>query len=206
ASGPGCGARDRDGFTGCEQPGRWSRLVPHYGGHSGGWPMAGRRRNSDYREYLRHLLRERELLQRDLALKMKRSPAWASQILNGRRKLQRHLAEEVTQVLLLDDAERWEFLRLVDLETSPVPSSPRRPVSNEDECGPSLAHWYVGAIAELARCDQYQPDPEWVAAALRPRIDVAQAREAMGLLVRLGLLDADFAVAASSEAQRWWRR
>ncbi|MEO0602712.1 MAG: DUF4423 domain-containing protein [Myxococcota bacterium] len=164
--------------------------------------MAGRRRNSDYREYLRHLLRERELLQRDLALKMKRSPAWASQILNGRRKLQRHLAEEVTQVLLLDDAERWEFLRLVDLETSPVPSSPRRPVSNEDECGPSLAHWYVGAIAELARCDQYQPDPEWVAAALRPRIDVAQAREAMGLLVRLGLLDADFAVAASSEAQR----
>ncbi|MEM6929964.1 MAG: DUF4423 domain-containing protein [Myxococcota bacterium] len=164
--------------------------------------MAGRRRNSDYREYLRHLLRERELLQRDLALKMKRSPAWASQILNGRRKLQRHLAEEVTQVLLLDDAERWEFLRLVDLETSPAPSSPRRPSAGDDECGPSLSQWYVGAIAELARCDQYRPDPEWVAAALRPRIDVAQAREAMELLVRLGLLDTGFRVAGSTEAKR----
>ncbi len=138
---------------------------------------------ADYRAYLRRLLKDRELLQRDFAAKMGRSPAWASQILNGRRRLQQALAEEIAEVLHLDDGERLEFLGLVEMQSASLP--PGREIPDAP-----LPGWVVGAVFELARCDQYEPDPAWVAAALRPRITVQEARRAMLQLRRQGRLDA----------------
>lgn len=48
--------------------------------------------------------------------------------------------------------------------------------------------WYLPAIRELAFRDDFRPDPEWVAQRLLPTIKVADAREALRILVDLGLL------------------
>ncbi|MEN0064952.1 MAG: DUF4423 domain-containing protein [Myxococcota bacterium] len=150
--------------------------------------MPVRYSGNDYREFLRALLKDRGLLQRDLAERMDRSPAWASQILNGRRRLQRELAERIADVLLLDDAERWDLLHLVDLSASPSPAIQRR-MPPADPHGMPLDRWYVDAIRELMRCEDVQSEPAWIAAALRPRISEEEAREALQALQERNLLD-----------------
>jgi uncharacterized protein (TIGR02147 family) len=54
-----------------------------------------------------------------------------------------------------------------------------------------LSHWYNPVIRELAARDDFQEDPRWIAAQLRPRISAAEAAEAMKLLLSLGLLVRD---------------
>ena len=51
-----------------------------------------------------------------------------------------------------------------------------------------LSRWYYAAIRELATCEAFQPDPDWIAEVLRPRITTDQARSALDLLLSLGLL------------------
>lgn len=51
-----------------------------------------------------------------------------------------------------------------------------------------LSRWYYAAVRELAACDEFRPDPEWIASVMRPRLTVAQARAALDLLLSLGLL------------------
>lgn len=149
--------------------------------------MSVRYDGDNYREHLKLLLEDRRLLQKDFAKLMGRSPAWASQILSGRRSLQRDGAERIAEVLKLDDIERWDLLHLVDRAASPTPTQ-RRAGSEEPA---TLDRWYVSAILELTGCDGYQPDPEWVAAELRPRITPDEAREALELLAARELLAPD---------------
>jgi uncharacterized protein (TIGR02147 family) len=54
-----------------------------------------------------------------------------------------------------------------------------------------LSHWYNPAIRELAARDDFQEEPRWIAAQLRPRISPTEAAEAMKLLLSLGLLVRD---------------
>ncbi|HET9952985.1 MAG TPA: TIGR02147 family protein [Polyangiaceae bacterium] len=54
-----------------------------------------------------------------------------------------------------------------------------------------LSHWYNPAIRELAARDDFQEEPRWIAAQLRPTITPAEAAEAMRLLLSLGLLTRD---------------
>lgn len=67
-----------------------------------------------------------------------------------------------------------------------------------------LSAWYYPAVRELATCEGFRADPDWIAATLRPRITVAQARRALDLLVSLGLLaptaDGRLAVTSTSVA------
>jgi uncharacterized protein (TIGR02147 family) len=56
--------------------------------------------------------------------------------------------------------------------------------------------WWIPAVHELARCQGFKPEAEWVASALRPAISVEQATEALELLECLDLLDQDHAVTA----------
>lgn len=51
-----------------------------------------------------------------------------------------------------------------------------------------LSSWYVPAVRELAACEGFRADPEWIAATLQPRIKPAEARRALELLRTLGLL------------------
>lgn len=51
-----------------------------------------------------------------------------------------------------------------------------------------LSCWYYPAIRELAACQGFQADPEWIALTLQPKISVAQARKGLELLQTLGML------------------
>lgn len=53
------------------------------------------------------------------------------------------------------------------------------------------AEWYIPAIRELAACRGFEPDPKWIARALRPSISTRQAAQALEVLERLGLLVRD---------------
>jgi uncharacterized protein (TIGR02147 family) len=51
------------------------------------------------------------------------------------------------------------------------------------------ASWYLPAIRELARRRDFREDPQWIANQLLPRISARDAKRALALLLRLGLLE-----------------
>ncbi|HEX7479011.1 MAG TPA: TIGR02147 family protein [Polyangiales bacterium] len=51
--------------------------------------------------------------------------------------------------------------------------------------------WYLPAIRELCASPDFKPDPRWIASVLRPAIEPAEAKQALDLLVTLGLLTRD---------------
>lgn len=53
------------------------------------------------------------------------------------------------------------------------------------------SEWYFPAIRELCATKGFQSDPAWIARKLRPRISVREAREALKVLLELGLLAID---------------
>ena len=158
-----------------------------------------------YREYLRAIIDQRDLLQTDIARRVGRSPAWLSQILNGKRRLHPDLAEELAEALDLEPKARLELLTLVEaevgnssliraraeqlqtgLEKPDLETVTARPLQER------LVDWHVGAIFEMAGCVDYVPEPSWVAAAMRPRLTERDARAAMDLLREHGCLDDEY--------------
>jgi uncharacterized protein (TIGR02147 family) len=51
------------------------------------------------------------------------------------------------------------------------------------------SHWYLPVIRELVRRPDFSSDPKWIARQLRPAISAAQAKRALALLCKLGLLE-----------------
>jgi uncharacterized protein (TIGR02147 family) len=51
--------------------------------------------------------------------------------------------------------------------------------------------WYLPAIRELVRSRGFDEDPEWVADALLPAIKPGEAKQALDMLLELGLLERD---------------
>ena len=51
------------------------------------------------------------------------------------------------------------------------------------------SHWYLPAIRELVRRAEFSDDPKWIAKQLQPPISAAQAKRALELLRKLGLLE-----------------
>jgi len=160
------------------------------------------------REYLRRLralIRDSGLTDRAVAERTGRSRAWMSQVMNGRRRLLPEAALLLLDALDADERSRREILSLVDLAgTSTVLAKEQaRAVllagAAEDAAQSTplrvmeaTATWYAAAIVELARCESYLPDPEWIAATLVPRITSEQARSSLLALREVGLLDDDF--------------
>ncbi|MCB9683773.1 MAG: TIGR02147 family protein [Alphaproteobacteria bacterium] len=54
-----------------------------------------------------------------------------------------------------------------------------------------LARWWIPVVRELAGRKDFDPDPAWIAAHIRPQITEAQAREALATLLELGMLMED---------------
>ncbi len=54
-----------------------------------------------------------------------------------------------------------------------------------------LSHWYNPAIRELSAREDFQEEPRWIAAQLRPTISPVEAADALKLLLSLGLLVRD---------------
>lgn len=51
-----------------------------------------------------------------------------------------------------------------------------------------LTHWYIPSVRELVAHAKFHEDPAWIAETLRPEITVAQAAEALELLLDLGFV------------------
>jgi len=51
--------------------------------------------------------------------------------------------------------------------------------------------WFIPAIRELVALPDFVEDPKWIASSLRPAISPAQAKEALSVLVDLGLIVRD---------------
>ena len=53
------------------------------------------------------------------------------------------------------------------------------------------ASWYVPVIRELLRLPDFEEDPKWISTRVWPRISVRQARQALDVLLKLGLIARD---------------
>jgi uncharacterized protein (TIGR02147 family) len=52
-----------------------------------------------------------------------------------------------------------------------------------------MLKWYYPVIREMTRWPDFEPRPNWIAAKIKPSILVAQAKEAMEVLMKLGLVE-----------------
>jgi uncharacterized protein (TIGR02147 family) len=130
-----------------------------------------------------------------------RSPSLLPEIIAGKRNLTATTTEGFVRALRLDHDEAAFFTALVALgqaetedeknaawERASATRGFRRARAIEGGFFEYLSTWYLPAIRELALCADFQPDPAWIAARLRPRITLAQARDALDRLLALGLL------------------
>ena len=157
----------------------------------------------DYREFLRAWFKaaQRRPSMRTFASRVGCSTALVSEISNGRRNLEAKWQERFAVALKLDDDERAYFELLVESERSPSLAVQRaldqrlaevvRFRTSEFVAEASyraFSEWHYMAIAELASCDGFRGDPEWIASQLRPRISEEDAAEALETLLAIGRL------------------
>lgn len=130
------------------------------------------------------------------------SPSLLKEVIAGRRNLTPSTLEGFALALNLEGEDLGFFTALVQLDQAAtddernsawdqVASSRRfrsaRPI--EGATVRYLSHWYCAAIRELALCDGFQNDPDWVRTQLQPPITRAEARQALETLFQLGLLE-----------------
>lgn len=130
------------------------------------------------------------------------SPSLLKEVIAGRRNLTASTLEGFALALNLEGDDAGFFAGLVQLDQAAtddernsaweqVASSRRfrsaRPI--EGATVRYLSHWYCPAIRELALCEGFQNDPDWVRLQLQPTITRAEARQALETLFQLGLLE-----------------
>jgi uncharacterized protein (TIGR02147 family) len=155
--------------------------------------------HTDYREYLRRTLEARQISQRSLARALERTEGSISQILSERRGLSPALVEPLAGFLELDADEHAYLAALVDLHNdSPrarrtawatVQANLQHRVHSErlaEEWTRLASSWVMGTVYQLARCEGFQGDPEWIAARAAPQITVREAEEALTVLLSIG--------------------
>lgn len=129
------------------------------------------------------------------------SPSLLNEVIGGRRNLTPRTVEGFVEALGLDAEGGAFFGALVQLDQAAtdeekndawerVASSRRfrtaRPVDGATVR--YLSTWYYPAIRELALCEGFQADPEWIRKRMMPSITASQAKEALDTLFELGFL------------------
>ena len=133
-----------------------------------------------------------------------RSPNFLKLVIDGERNLGADSVGRFSQALGLAGADAEFFADLVAFGQAQTLADKNRAFERiaasrrfraarriDGELFAYLSHWYNPAIRELAARDDFQEEPRWIAAQLRPRISPAEAAEAMKLLLSLGLLVRD---------------
>lgn len=129
-----------------------------------------------------------------------RSSGWFGDILAGRQRLKPVQVRPLAAVFKLDRQEQDFLSALVDLERAEDPDSrvaamerwlslkgPRRETVEKDRFA-FFDHWYHLALREMLGILPFDGNYEALGAALRPPIRASQAKEAIDLLQRLGLV------------------
>lgn len=161
----------------------------------------------DYRAYLRDAYEYRKRTQPGFSYRAfarhagMRSPNFLKLVIDGNRNLSMKSAEQFAQALELSPNETSFFIDLVgfDQANSSIEKNHflerigsyrkhQKVKRLERSAFAYLSHWYYPAIRELAACAAFSEDPEWIANRLFPKISVSQAREALQVLLELGLL------------------
>jgi uncharacterized protein (TIGR02147 family) len=164
----------------------------------------------DYRRFLRDFYEEKKRASASYSFRYFArkaglgSPNYLKLVTDGDRNLTHHNVRKFIDGLGLDEREGHYFENLVYFNQAKDPDEKeffRRnlelvklrdgsPILTPDQ-HQALGLWYPFAIKELALLPGFQPKPKWIAARLDHKITPQQAKEALELLVRLKLLEAD---------------
>ena len=133
-----------------------------------------------------------------------KSPSLLLQVMKRERNLTASTADAFGAAMQLSADEQAFFMDLVRLDHAETTDEKnevwarisacrrfREARTLEGEAVEYISHWYYPATRELAHRADFVPDAAWVSRALRPRVTVAQARQALDVLLSLGLLQAD---------------
>lgn len=133
-----------------------------------------------------------------------KNPSLLLLVAQGKRNLSPTNVRGFARALELSAAEARFFGHLVDLDQAATPEEQNAAWAHisasrrfraarrvEGEGFEVISTWYHSAIHELARRDDFEADPAWVARTLRPRITKSQAKQALDLLSSLGMLAPD---------------
>jgi uncharacterized protein (TIGR02147 family) len=158
---------------------------------------------TDWRGFVRARARSLGLSLRGLAGEAGVTPSWLSNVLSGTRGLDPQHVPMLAAAMRLDGPDTELFEALVDLETG----SPRarraawaliaaRSRQSATALPPPdgmdlLSRWYIPVVMELARCEGFRADPEWIAHTVRPPITPEEAQEALTVLLARHMLAPD---------------
>jgi uncharacterized protein (TIGR02147 family) len=133
-----------------------------------------------------------------------RSPNFLKLVIDGERNLGADSVGRFAEALGLEGADAEFFADLVAFGQAQTLADKNRAFERiaasrrfraarriDGELFAYLSHWYNPVIRELAAREDFQEEPRWIAAQLRPRISASEAAEAMKLLLSLGLLVRD---------------
>lgn len=161
----------------------------------------------DYREYLKAFYarqKERGVRFSHRAFSRRaglRSSNYLHLVMNGKRELSSEMAPNFARACSLSRVEADYFCELVSFGRAATIDEKNRcyarlvrfrgfRAAHKLDAAQAAYHssWYVPVIRELVARRDFQEDPKWIAAQLLPPISRDQAKEALALLVELGLL------------------
>lgn len=164
----------------------------------------------DYRAFLRDAYADRKQHQRGFSYRWfsrragLSSPNFLKLVIDGKRNLTAASARKFAAAFELNATESAFFCDLVAFNQARSPAEKNqhyerirasrryRAVRALDRHEfEYLSRWYYPAIRELVACDGFREDPEWIARRLVPPVTPAQARQALDLLAKLGLVRRD---------------
>ena len=132
-----------------------------------------------------------------------RSAGWLADVLAGRQRLKPRQVTPMASVLRLDARERELLRSLVNMEADDSPEGRSSAHARwleltgvadeaiERDRFRYFERWYYPALRELMLVEPFDGDFAALAAQLDPPITAKQARDAVGALKRLGLLNPD---------------
>jgi uncharacterized protein (TIGR02147 family) len=155
---------------------------------------------TDWSSFVRLRLEHLELLQRDLAERLRIPTSTLSMMLKGRRPLDPQDVEPIANALELDAEGRVWFEALVDLDSRSERArrsayaairsrlQQRSAADPDDDVAELQGDWTAMVVVELATCAGFRADPAWLAGKVVPPISEAEARDALNALIRVGML------------------
>jgi uncharacterized protein (TIGR02147 family) len=162
----------------------------------------------DYRELLKHLYAQSKLRNKNFSYRFfARMAGFASanflkQVTDGKSKLSEKSIQKFIKGFKLNLEEGTFFRHLVFLNQSATASereihareilrcrSYRKIHPLKETQYKYFSTWYYVSVRELVNFPDFRENPEWIARSIVPAISVEQAREALEVLLALGLLE-----------------
>jgi len=127
---------------------------------------------------------------RAFAQKLQLSPSALSEILNGKRKVSRQLAEKILSQMGTDPKEQSKILSLFQKTSRPDfqedPASDRKYLELKSDQFQMISKWHHFAILSLVETKGFQANPLWIAKRLG--IKLPEAEQALERLERMGFI------------------